>query len=79
MPDKEKLIIENRSALTMAQILPYVERVISMGRISDNNTAYCYVTTFTNGLIIAANRNDKSDRFVVYEKDDTHETPTHAD
>jgi len=62
----ERIIIENRTNLPMDGVLPYVEKVIGQGRISNSNTQYCYVTTWsTEGIIVYADKNKKSDRFVV--------------
>ena len=62
----EKLIIENRTTLTMERVLPFVASVLSMGRISNNNTQYCYHTSFADGVGVTTFKNKKSDRFVVY-------------
>ena len=62
----ERLIIENRTELPMEKILPYVETVVTMGKISGNmNEQYCYHTTFDSGIAVSAYRNKKSDRLVV--------------
>ena len=60
----KKIIIENRTTVPMETILLLVTKVISMGRISNNNTQYCYATTF-HDIIIWTDKNKKSDRFVV--------------
>jgi len=62
----EKLIIENRTDKPMAQVIPYIETVVTMGKISGNmNEQYCYHTAFDNGIAVSAYRNKKSDRLVV--------------
>ena len=63
-----KIIIHNddRSGLTDADALMYVKTIIEGGRISDNNTAYCYLSAFGSGVKVAATKNAKSDTFVVY-------------
>jgi hypothetical protein len=61
----ERIIIENRTDLSMNEVLPYVKRVIAQGRISKNGTQYCYVTSWWSGLVVYADKNKRSDRFVV--------------
>lgn len=61
----EKLIIENRTTLTMERVLPFVASVLSMGRISNNNTQYCYHTSFADDIGISAFKNKESDKFIV--------------
>mgnify|MGYP006428919481 CR=1 FL=1 len=67
-----KLIIDNRTDLTDAECLPYVERVINRGRISNNNKQYCYATSFEKDketiLIVITDLNSKSDRFTITEQ-----------
>jgi hypothetical protein len=63
----EKLIIENRTDKPMEKILPYVETVVSAGKISGNmNEQYCYHTKFDSGIEVLAYRNKCSDRLVVW-------------
>ena len=62
----ERISIENRSKLSMGAALHYVKMVIEHGRISNNKTNYCYVTTWSgDNIVIYAHKNKKSDRFVV--------------
>ena len=75
---REKLIIENRTQLTMREILPFVESVIEDGRISGtgDRMQYCYHTVFTlfnstKDLVVSAFLNKRSDRFVVYLQEKT--------
>lgn len=62
----EKLIIENRTDLSMYDVLSYIAKVISEGRISDDGKQYCYHTSFLGGIGISSFRNKKSDRLVVW-------------
>ena len=62
----EKIIIENRTGLPIEGVLFMVAKVISMGRISNNNTQYCYHTSFADGVGVTTFKNKKSDRFVAY-------------
>lgn len=62
----DKLIIDNRTSLSLIDIMPYVLKVLEMGHVSDNNSQYCYHTTWNSGISISAVRNGKSDRFVVF-------------
>ncbi len=61
----EKIIIENRTTVPMEEAILLVARVISEGRISNNNTEYCYASTFAGGISVVTSKNKHSDRFVV--------------
>ena len=61
----EKIIIQNETDLPMTDAMVYVKHVISHGRISKDETQYCYVTTWPDGVIVYADKNKKSDRFIV--------------
>jgi len=41
-----KIIIRNDTELTDLEVLKYVNKVIEGGKISKDNTCYCYVTVF---------------------------------
>ena len=62
----ERIIIENRTTMPMEYVLEHVRQVLAKGRISDDNTQYCYHTSFANGIGVAAFKNKCSDRFVVF-------------
>lgn len=65
----EKIIIENRTYLPMGTVLGFVQRVIDMGKVSENGKSYCYITTFKNvPIAVSARRNKASDSFVVWEQ-----------
>lgn len=64
-----KLILENKSDLSTNVFLDLCKDVISMGRISNNDTQYCYLTAFeVNGETyhIVSDLNKKSDRLTLY-------------
>jgi len=64
-----KVIIDNRSDLTMSHALDLVKKVISMGRISNNGKQYCYLTAvphYDGNIHIVTDLNKCSDRFVIY-------------
>ena len=66
-----KIIIYNESNLHDTVALDKVASVIAEGRISNNNTQYCYATTFgLAGVAVLAGKNKHSDVFWVrdYEK-----------
>ena len=60
-----KLIIVNRTGMSMAKVLTYITAVIDQGRISNKRTQYCYATSFHDGTIVYSMMNDKSDRLLV--------------
>ena len=63
----EKLIIENRTNMPMEVVLDaFVSRVIRGGRVSNDKTQYCYLTTWEASRVqVASFKNEKSDRLVV--------------
>jgi hypothetical protein len=62
-----RIIIDVRDDIDPAAALLYVGNVISLGRISKDNTQYCYITTFEDGVVVAVRDERKSDCFVVYQ------------
>jgi hypothetical protein len=63
-----KIIIDNRSDLFADEAFELVLRVIKRGRISNNNTQYCYLTVFTIDPCkyqVSTDLNKCSDRFVI--------------
>jgi len=63
-----KIIIENRSDLSISKCLEMVEKVIIQGRISNNGKQYCYASSFSVGMdeyMIVTDLNKKSDRFII--------------
>jgi hypothetical protein len=41
-----QLIIKNQTEIDDISVLTLVQRVIDMGRVSNNNKQYCYLTSF---------------------------------
>ena len=75
----EKLIIENRTDLSLIDIFTFVHGIISAGRISNNGTQYCYVTTYEKDgreFYVITNSNKRSDKFTIYEKHNPSLEPT---
>lgn len=50
----------------MQTLMPYVQYVIEMGRVSDRGKAYCYGAKFGE-IYISARRNKASDTFIAWE------------
>jgi len=69
----ERLIIDNRAGIPMSEALEYAIAVVEMGRISDDGKSYCYITRFRRemgDMMVAASRNKRSDRLVLYIEED---------
>ena len=69
MEDKNRIIIQNQSDLSMADCLRLVEKVIGFGRISENQTEYAYLTAITvddKHYHIISNKNKCSDKFKIH-------------
>lgn len=64
----ERLIIENRTDLPMANILQKASQVVNMGRISEDSHSYCYITTFHDGIVCSAKKNKKSDTLLFFKE-----------
>ena len=67
-----KLIIENRgNLLSTVEALPYIKRIMDMGKVSNFGKQYCYATTFKNSnIVIYAMQNKKSDRFIILDDEE---------
>lgn len=66
-----KLILENRTDLPMVDFLRLAQEVVSMGRISNDNRQYCYLTSFIiddQEYHIVSDLNDKSDKLTFYRR-----------
>lgn len=64
-----KLILENRTDLPMVDFLRLSQEVVSMGRISNDDKQYCYLTAFTidgQEYHIVSDLNEKSDKLTFY-------------
>lgn len=69
----ERLIINNKSDLSMEVCLDLCRRVVRQGRISANGTQYCYATRFyynESFYVVYSNLNKGSDSFTIYEDED---------
>jgi hypothetical protein len=62
-----RIIIDVRDDIDPAAALLYVGNVISQGRISKDDTKYCWLTTFHDGVMVVVRDERKSDCFVVYQ------------
>lgn len=61
-----KMIIDNRSSASDTDALRCVIEVIYQGKIQNNGSPYCCLTTFNDYMVmIHSSVNKKSDRFVV--------------
>lgn len=63
-----KIIINNRAEIPDTEALDLVKRVINMGRVSNNNTQYCYLSicpTSDGNFAVSTDKNAKSDRFTL--------------
>ena len=49
-------IIINSENISDAESLVYTLKVINEGKISKNNSQYCFITTFESGIKVYANK-----------------------
>lgn len=63
-----KLII-NYEDVNIEDAISHVEAVIRNGKVSKNNTQYCYATVFKNNLVVYADvTKTGSHKFMVYQR-----------
>lgn len=63
--ENEKLIIQVKGDISILDALEYAKEVIRLGKISNNNTQYCYATTFLDNIVVYSDKNKKSHRLTV--------------
>lgn len=71
MRDHSKLILENLTNLPMVDFLRLAQEVVSVGRISNDDKQYCYLTSFTiddQEYHIVSDLNEKSDKLTFYKR-----------
>lgn len=61
------ILIHKPDTMSDYAALKYVQSVIASGRISQNGKCYTYVTEFSDGIIVYADKK-KSDIFTVVQK-----------
>ena len=64
-----KLILDNQTDLPMEDFLTLAKKVIQMGRISNNNKQFCFLTSFIidwEEYHIVSDLNKKSDKLTFY-------------
>jgi hypothetical protein len=65
-----KLIIDNRTDMSMFDAMRYAAVVIQGGRISNDGRQYCYGTSFTDDIFVYSTLNKNSDRLVITRMED---------
>ena len=63
-----KIHIDIRNDIDAALALTKVKQVIEQGKISNDGKNYCWITEWTDGIVVYTRDNRKSDCFVVYKK-----------
>ncbi len=61
----DKLIIKNRTEMSMVSIMKYVYDVVKGGKISNYGKQYCYLTAFPDEIYVSSDKNKKSDRLII--------------
>lgn len=64
-----KIIIDNKSDLSLSNALFLVQKVIEEGKVSNEGKQHCYLTAVTSNLgkhMVATMLNHKSEKFIVY-------------
>lgn len=62
----KQILIKFPDDITDEQAMAYVSTVIKQGKISKNNTKYCYVTVFSDGMRVSANDRSRYPSFVLW-------------
>lgn len=63
-----KLIIDNRTDMSMGEVLEYIREVIHLGRISNDGKQYSYLTSFGCNVVVVSGLNKKSDRLIILQE-----------
>jgi len=63
-----KIIIDIRNDIDPEVALGRVKAVVEGGRVSKNNTLYCYSTVWSDDIVVAVRDHRKNDCFLVYKK-----------
>lgn len=63
-----KIIIDIRDNIDYKIAIERIQHVISEGRVSKNNTLYCYHTRWKDGICVSVRDYRKNDCFVVYKE-----------
>ena len=63
-----KIHIQIRNDIDPALALSRVKQVIEQGKISNNGKNYCWITEWSDDIVVYTRDNRKSDCFVVYKK-----------
>lgn len=67
--EPDKLILENKTELPMVDFLTLAIDVIKMGRISNDEKQFCYLTSYNiegEEYHIVSDLNKKSDKLTLY-------------
>lgn len=65
----DKIIVKNQTELSIIDVLELVKNVIKMGRVSNNDKQYCYLSVYEIDNIeyhIVTDLRQKSDVFTIY-------------
>lgn len=62
----QKIRITIEDGIDPTTALERVKEVIHGGRVSKNETLYCYVTVFNDGIVVSVSDYRKSDCFRIY-------------
>ena len=65
-----KLYIDIRDNINPEDAIRRVAHVVGNGKISKNNTMYCFLTTWTDGIAVSTREYRKNDCFIVWKHKD---------
>ena len=63
-----KIYIDIRNDINPALALFKVRHVIEQGKVSNDGKNYCWITEWSDNIVVSVRKNRKSDCFVVYKK-----------
>lgn len=61
-----KIYIDIRDDIDPEDAVRKVAHVISEGKVSKDNTVYCYLTTWSDGIAVSTREYGKNDCFIVW-------------
>ena len=63
-----KIHIQVKNDIDPALALSRIKQVIEQGKISNDGKNYCWITEWSDDIVVSVRENRKSDCFVVYKK-----------
>lgn len=67
---KNRIILNNQTELGYEEVMDYVRKVISAGKVSDNGNNYCYLSSFKDGIMVSSDVIKTGHRFTIWRQNE---------